>query len=74
MAVYIDIKKKETKDAEVVYSYAIEALSPGLLSLNTKNGEVSQLKKIESDNDEMLFARAVHKVKKLSIKENYQTF
>jgi|GEM_PF-2483169 len=64
MAVYIDIKKKETKEREVVYSYAVEALPPGLLSINTENGEVSQLKEIDSDNDEMLFARAAHKVKK----------
>lgn len=64
MAVYIEIKKQEDKQTEVVYSYEIESCEPGFFSINTLNGEIKLIKGIESENDEMLFARASHKVKK----------
>ncbi len=64
MAIYINIRKEEVKKNEVIYTYTVNALPPGLLSLNLENGEISQVKKIESDNDKILFARAAHKVKK----------
>ncbi len=64
MAIYIHIKKKKECTQSVVYEYSCDDGRSGLLELNTKTGEATNIRQMENDNENRNYLKAAFKLKK----------